>query len=141
MSLIRSSPGDEHAEATATAEGACSAGAALPDDRGRGGLLRADARRLPALGQHRPAAALTTGTHRWDRKAIDFALDRLSGLPSQSPGEPEENDLDRWIRERCCAEGGGSKSRSEPSRSALAAGAEVTLPDTVALPCDGAPML
>lgn len=44
------------------------------------------------------------GTHRWDRKAIDFALDRLSGLPSQMPGEPEENDLDRWIRERAARE-------------------------------------
>ena len=34
------------------------------------------------------------GTHRWDRKAIDFALDRLSGLPTHLPSEPEENDFD-----------------------------------------------
>ena len=38
------------------------------------------------------------GTHRWDRKAIDLALDGLSGLPTGSVDEPEENDFDRWRR-------------------------------------------
>lgn len=37
------------------------------------------------------------GTRRWDRHAIDAALDRISGL-SKHPLE-EENDLDRWMRE------------------------------------------
>jgi hypothetical protein len=39
------------------------------------------------------------GTHRWDRKAIDKALDKMSGL------EPDavETPLQRWRRERGCA--------------------------------------
>lgn len=40
------------------------------------------------------------GTHRWDRKAIDFALDRLSGLPTGAAKETEEEEeLNRWLRE------------------------------------------
>lgn len=38
------------------------------------------------------------GTRRWDRRAIDVALDRLSGLPVSGTPEPEENDFDRWKR-------------------------------------------
>lgn len=34
------------------------------------------------------------GTHRWDRKAIDFALDRASGLPTTIA--PEMSAFDRW---------------------------------------------
>lgn len=33
------------------------------------------------------------GTHRWDRKAIDHALDRRSGLLSSDPGD----EADRWL--------------------------------------------
>ena len=36
------------------------------------------------------------GTRRWDRKAVDVALDRLSGLKNETV---EENDFDRWLRE------------------------------------------
>jgi hypothetical protein len=36
------------------------------------------------------------GTHRWDRKAIDAALDRASGLRSPS----ELSALERWKQER-----------------------------------------
>jgi hypothetical protein len=37
------------------------------------------------------------GTHRWDRKAIDRALDRLSGIASD---EPQLSPLEQWKRER-----------------------------------------
>lgn len=36
------------------------------------------------------------GTHRWDRKAIDAALDKHSGLESDEP----ETAYDRWRRQR-----------------------------------------
>lgn len=35
------------------------------------------------------------GTHRWDRKAIDAALDRLSGLADDKPLD----DYERWKQE------------------------------------------
>ena len=37
------------------------------------------------------------GTHRYDRRAIDAALDRMSGLAAT---ETEETEFDRWMRER-----------------------------------------
>lgn len=44
------------------------------------------------------------GTHRWDRKALDAALDRLSGLASPLPLTPEdespEDALAAWKRSR-----------------------------------------
>lgn len=36
-----------------------------------------------------------SGTRRWNRQAIDVAIDRLSGLPASGAPEPEENDFDR----------------------------------------------
>lgn len=36
------------------------------------------------------------GTHRWDRKALDAALDKLSGLE----GGQEETALQKWRREK-----------------------------------------
>lgn len=38
------------------------------------------------------------GTRRWDRHAIDAALDRMSGLAKDEPAE--ETDYDRWKRTR-----------------------------------------
>ncbi len=38
------------------------------------------------------------GTRRWDRRAIDVALDRLSGLPVAGTPETGEDDLDQWLR-------------------------------------------
>lgn len=38
------------------------------------------------------------GTRRWDRHAIDAALDRLSGLEKPDAGQPND-DFDRWMRE------------------------------------------
>jgi hypothetical protein len=36
------------------------------------------------------------GTHRWDRKALDAALDKLSGIEDRA----EETPLQKWRRER-----------------------------------------
>jgi predicted DNA-binding transcriptional regulator AlpA len=36
------------------------------------------------------------GTHRWDRKAIDAALDRLSGLAET----PSKSEVDEWLERR-----------------------------------------
>lgn len=60
------------------------------------GLTSGGFRHWVSIGRLPPSLP---GTRRWDRKAIDFALDRLGGLPTQAPGEAEENDLDRWLRE------------------------------------------
>ena len=60
------------------------------------GLTPSGFRHWVALGRLPTALA---GTHRWDRKAIDFALDRLSGLPTGATNEVEESDIDRWLRE------------------------------------------
>ena len=37
-----------------------------------------------------------TGTRRWDIRALDRALDKLSGLASNSP----ESKLDQWLQEQ-----------------------------------------
>jgi hypothetical protein len=42
------------------------------------------------------------GTHRYDRKAIDSALDRMSGL---SPTVPEQSDYGAWKQREGAAEG------------------------------------
>ncbi len=60
------------------------------------GLTPSGFRQWVSIGRLPPSLP---GTHRWDRRAIDFALDRLSGLPSQAAGESVEDDLDRWLRE------------------------------------------
>ncbi len=36
------------------------------------------------------------GTRRWDKKAIDAALDKASGLSPTIPADP----LDEWLREK-----------------------------------------
>lgn len=56
------------------------------------GLTSGGFRHWVSIGRLPPSLP---GTHRWDRKAIDLALDRLSGLPAGSAGEAEENDMDR----------------------------------------------
>lgn len=38
------------------------------------------------------------GTRRWDRKALDLALDQLSGITA-SAVPSEEDEADRWFRE------------------------------------------
>ena len=59
------------------------------------GLTPSGFRSWVARGRLPPALP---GTHRWDRRAIDAALDRISGLTKVSDTELE-NDLDRWLRE------------------------------------------
>ncbi|WP_194164508.1 helix-turn-helix transcriptional regulator [Microvirga thermotolerans] len=39
------------------------------------------------------------GTRRWDRAAIDAALDKLSGIATKQFDQPEENEADRWLRD------------------------------------------
>lgn len=40
------------------------------------------------------------GTRRWDRKAIDLALDKLSGIETPDPlSSEEECPLEKWMRE------------------------------------------
>jgi hypothetical protein len=41
------------------------------------------------------------GTRRWDRKAIDLALDKISGIPTAPPSKEdrEEDEGDRWLRD------------------------------------------
>ena len=56
------------------------------------GLTPSGFRAWVASGRLPPALP---GTRRWDRKAIDAALDRLSGLSSD---QTEENDIDLWLR-------------------------------------------
>lgn len=46
------------------------------------------------------------GTHRWDRKAIDARLDRLSGIESADDGETPEAALRRWEEEQRRGAGG-----------------------------------
>lgn len=60
------------------------------------GLTPGGFRQWVSIGRLPPSLP---GTHRWDRKAIDFALDRLSGLPAQMAGEPQEDEMDRWLHE------------------------------------------
>jgi hypothetical protein len=40
------------------------------------------------------------GTHRWDRKAIDAALDKASGLEHESTAEM--TTLEKWQRDQKC---------------------------------------
>lgn len=40
------------------------------------------------------------GTHRWDRKALDRALDKLSGLATESS---PASALDEWLQEQASA--------------------------------------
>jgi hypothetical protein len=37
------------------------------------------------------------GTRRWDRKAIDLAIDKVSGI-KPPPAEPEEDEFTKWKR-------------------------------------------
>jgi len=40
------------------------------------------------------------GTRRWDRKAIDLALDKASGIPLRAPvSEEKESPLEIWRRQ------------------------------------------
>jgi predicted DNA-binding transcriptional regulator AlpA len=41
------------------------------------------------------------GTRRWDRKAIDLALDKLSGIPIApvSKEDQGQDELQRWLRD------------------------------------------
>lgn len=38
------------------------------------------------------------GTKRWDKRAIDVALDKLSGLQEESKSQCEKTDYDDWLR-------------------------------------------
>lgn len=38
------------------------------------------------------------GTRRWDRKAIDLALDRASGIVASSVVPDDDNSLENWKR-------------------------------------------
>jgi predicted DNA-binding transcriptional regulator AlpA len=42
-----------------------------------------------------------TGTRRWDRKAIDLALDKISGIPPTPPSKEDqgEEECQRWLRD------------------------------------------
>lgn len=42
------------------------------------------------------------GSRRWDRKAIDIALDKASGL-ALPVSAIDEDPLDKWLRESKCA--------------------------------------
>jgi hypothetical protein len=57
--------------------------------RARGGL---------SCGHHRRAPKPLPGTRRWDRKAIDLALDQISGIPSV-PLSKEEEAEKKWVRD------------------------------------------
>jgi len=39
------------------------------------------------------------GSKRWDRKAIDLALDRASGIPTTANTENQETPYQKWKRE------------------------------------------
>lgn len=41
------------------------------------------------------------GTRRWDRKAIDLALDKISGIPPApvSKEDQEKEEVEKWFRE------------------------------------------
>lgn len=39
------------------------------------------------------------GTRRWDRKALDLALDKASGIVASSTATEEECPLEKWMRE------------------------------------------
>jgi len=40
------------------------------------------------------------GTHRWDRKAIDLALDKLGGLEKPDEASTPGTALDSWLSNR-----------------------------------------
>jgi hypothetical protein len=39
------------------------------------------------------------GTRRWDRKAIDLALDRISGIATWAVVSETEDEFEKWERE------------------------------------------
>lgn len=39
------------------------------------------------------------GSKRWDKAAIDAALDRASGITREIPQAKEEDPLEKWLRE------------------------------------------
>jgi predicted DNA-binding transcriptional regulator AlpA len=43
------------------------------------------------------------GSRRWDKKAIDIALDKASGLTLTAAANDNEDPLDKWLREIKCA--------------------------------------
>ncbi|OSI66352.1 hypothetical protein BSZ22_27925 [Bradyrhizobium canariense] len=44
--------------------------------------------------------APVSGTRRWDRKALDLALDKASGIVSPTTGsDDDECPLEKWMRE------------------------------------------
>jgi hypothetical protein len=45
------------------------------------------------------------GTRRWDRKAIDLALDKLSGIEASPPDQEDEDPLEKWMREDAARKG------------------------------------
>jgi excisionase family DNA binding protein len=56
------------------------------------------------------------GTRRWDRKAIDASLDKLSGIVAAST--PVESPLAKWKRQRAAA--GGLRKTSGSATTTLA---------------------
>jgi predicted DNA-binding transcriptional regulator AlpA len=62
------------------------------------------------------------GTRRWDRKAIDLYLDKLSGIPPAplSKEDREEEEWQKWLRDyeaRCAAERTVNKPATEARSS------------------------
>jgi hypothetical protein len=73
------------------------AAAAIADEAASGRLLQPLAERLLNLGSIRKLPPPLPGTTRWDRKAIDRALDALSGLQTD---DREISALDDWKKTR-----------------------------------------
>jgi hypothetical protein len=51
------------------------------------------------------------GTHKWDRKAIDVALDRLSGLDSKM--QPQRSPYDEW---KASQDAGATQRHQQPNQ-------------------------
>lgn len=45
------------------------------------------------------------GTRRWDRKALDLALDKASGIVAASGAVEDESPLAKWMREDAARQG------------------------------------
>ncbi|SDO56224.1 hypothetical protein SAMN05216360_12744 [Methylobacterium phyllostachyos] len=75
------------------------------------GLTPGGFRQWVSIGRLPPSLP---GTHRWDRRAIDFALDRLSGLPGPGAGDLDEDAMDRWLQEHGVQ--GAEARKPDPNR-------------------------
>lgn len=58
------------------------------------------------------------GTRRWDKVAIDYAIDRLSGVSRDAP-PPSPSGLQKWVAERQAQKKAEAERQAEVDRRSL----------------------